>query len=128
MAGDAGDFYIAFAMMDDLCAEGLDAGEAAGGVCSGGEVGEAAGAFGEAGEQGVSVRDAFVAGQTEAALDVARGRDGSFGHREMQGGWTPDNRIKQVLDLLGRRCDWFGMGVHIFSRYGAPALPWWALI
>ena len=70
---------IEVSIANDLRAEGFDAGERGGAVGAGGEIGEAGGAFGQAAQQCVTVADTFVAGQAQAALDVAGGLDEAFG-------------------------------------------------
>ena len=76
-AGDVDGFVV---IVDDLCAEGLHAGERGVGIGAGGEVGEAGGAFGEAGEQGVTVRDGLVSGESDGALQSAGRTNGLSGH------------------------------------------------
>lgn len=83
MAADAGDFYCVL-VASHLCGEGFDAGQGGSAVGSGGEIGEAGGSFGESAEQCVTVTDTFVAGQAEAALDVAGGVDEAFGGGSLQ--------------------------------------------
>ena len=77
-AADAGDFDAAVVEFADLCAERLHAGEGRGAVGAGGEIGEARSAFGECAEHGVAMADGFVAGQAQAAEDVAGGADDAF--------------------------------------------------
>ena len=77
-AGDAVDFDAAVIEVADFCAEGLHAGEGGGAVGAGGEVGEARCALGECAEHGVAMADGLVAGQAQAAEDVARGADDAF--------------------------------------------------
>jgi hypothetical protein len=83
VAAGAGDFDCVV-VARDFCAEGFDAGEGGGAVGSCGEIGEAGGSLREPAEQCVTVADTFVAGQAEAALDVAGGVDEAFGGSGLQ--------------------------------------------
>ncbi len=75
---DAGDLDRAVVERAHLCAERLHAGEGRGAVGAGGEVGEARGALSKCGEHAVAMADGLVAGQAQAAENVARGADDAF--------------------------------------------------
>jgi len=77
-AAYAGDFHRIAARPIHFCAQRFHARQCRGAVGAGGEVGKARCAFRECAQHGVAVADGFVAGQTQAAEDVARGADEAF--------------------------------------------------
>ncbi len=69
--------------------------------------------------------DAFVAGQTEAALNVARGHDGAFRNRKVQGDRAPAIRIIQTAGQsdAGGTGEGAGCGQRFsFVRQALPSL------
>ena len=79
MSVGAGDLDRAVGRSRDLCAEGSNASQAAGAVGARGKICEPRFSMGQATKQSVAVGDALIARQAQAASNVARGLDDSFG-------------------------------------------------
>ncbi len=101
-ASDAGDFDDSVFFAVDFGAEGAHAGEGGSAVGAGGEVGEARGALSKSGEHAVAMADGLVAGQAQAAVNVACGADEAFFEGCVQAGSVVGASILNVSSLSER--------------------------
>src|SRR5580658_10357087 len=93
---DAGNFNGVAAESIDRCPERLHAGKSGSAIGAGGEIGKPRDALGKCRQHRVAVADGLVAGQLEAAENIASRANEAFLDGRVQAGSVRGNRLSRV--------------------------------